>query len=231
MRDEIYARLLELAEPGEFAEFSRRICMTGYPLLGVRLPQLRKLAREICRGDWRTFLQEPGHGTYEEIMLEGMVLAGARAEIAEKLERTRAFLPKIDCWALVDSIVPTYRFKPQELPQVREFILPLLQSEREFDQRFALVVLLDYFLTPEYAAETAELVAVQQSDKYYVNMARAWILAELAVQQEALTFALLESGRLDAFTHNKTISKMCDSYRIPEASKNRARVLRRREKQ
>ena len=164
-------------------------------------------------------------------MLEGMVLAGARAEIAEKLERTRAFLPKIDCWALVDSIVPTYRFKPQELPQVREFILPLLQSEREFDQRFALVVLLDYFLTPEYAAETAELVAVQQSDKYYVNMARAWILAELAVQQEALTFALLESGRLDAFTHNKTISKMCDSYRILEASKDRARALRRREKQ
>ena len=84
---------------------------------------------------------------------------------------------------------------------------------------------------PEYAAETAELVAVQQSDKYYVNMARAWILAELAVQQEALTFALLESGRLDAFTHNKTISKMCDSYRIPEASKDRARALRRREKQ
>ena len=72
---------------------------------------------------------------------------------------------------------------------------------------------------------------MQQSDKYYVNMARAWILAELAVQQEALTFALLESGRLDAFTHNKTISKMCDSYRIPEASKDRARALRRREKQ
>lgn len=231
MRDEIYTRLLELAEPGEFAAFTKRICRTGYPLLGVRLPQLRKLAKKICCGDWQRFLQEPGHGTYEEIMLEGLVLAGASTGLAEKLERTRTYLPKIDCWALVDSLVPTYRFRPEELPEVRKFALPLLQSEGEFEQRFALVILLDYFLTPEYAAWTAEQTAALQSEKYYVNMARAWILAELAVEWEPLTLALLESGRLDQFTHNKTISKLCDSCRISEESKRRARALRRREKQ
>ena len=224
MRDEIYARLLELAEPGEFAEFSRRICMTGYVLLGVRLPQLRRLAKEICRGDWQTFLQEPGHGTYEEIMLEGMVLAGAKTELAEKLARTCAYLPKIDCWALVDSVVPTYRFKPQELPRVREFILPLLQSEREFDQRFALVVLLDYFLTPEYAAETAERVAALQSDKYYVNMARAWLLAGLAVQMFWCAQALAAKGLAQ---ESRNVYKELQKQDLPAARKAVARIVGR----
>lgn len=230
MRDEICARLNELAEPGEFAAFTKRICMTRYPVLGVRLPALRKLAKEVCRGDWRAFLQEPGNGTYEEILLDGLVTAGARAELAEKLARTQTYLPKIDCWALTDSVVPTYRFRTDELPQVRAFVQPLLQSTEVFVQRFALIVLLDYFLTPDDAAWTAEQVAALQSDKYYVNMARAWILAELAVKQETLAFSLLESGRLDAFTQNKAISKLCDSYRISDESKRRARALRRREK-
>ena len=228
MRERIYRRLTELAEPGEYAEFSRRICATRYPILGVRLPVLREIAKEICRGDWRAFLSEPGRGSYEEIMLEGMVTAGAKAELEEKLERTRAYLPKIDCWALTDSVVPTYRFKKTELPRVREFITPLLQSPEEFEARFALIVLLDYFLTAEYATWTAETVASLETDKYYVNMARAWILAELAVQHGELTFALLESGRLDPFTHNKTISKICDSRRISDGAKQRVRSLRRK---
>ncbi len=220
---------LEEWKDADYREFLGKLCSTRYPMLGVRLPLLRKLAREITAGDWRRFLAEVCNETYEETMLEGMVLAGAKCPLEEKLTYTAKYISKPDCWALTDSVVPTYRFRTAELPQVQAFFIPYLGSEREFEVRFALIVLLDYFLREPYAEWTAETVQKVYSNKYYVNMARAWILAELAVNRKDLTFALLESQTLDVFTHNKTISKMCDSRRIAEEEKARARLLRRKE--
>lgn len=221
----ILERLKALAEP-EYAAFASRLCSTRYPMLGVRLPKLRAMAKELCRSDWRAYLRAPTGETFEEVMLRGMVLAGAPCPLEEKLENTEAYLPLPDCWSLTDSVVPTYRFRKGELETVRRFFAPYLQASGTFEVRFALIVLLDYFLCPEYEQWVADMVLKVDSNEYYVNMARAWILATLAVRRPDLTFRILEEGRLDPFTHRKTISKLCDSYRISAEDKSRARALR-----
>lgn len=226
MTEDIRSRLESLAEP-DYAAFSRRLCPTAYPMLGVRLPSLRALARELWRGDWRGYLAAPVGESFEEVMLRGMVLAGAPCALGEKLERTAAYISLPDCWSLTDSVVPTYRFRRAELETVRDFFRPYLQSPAEFEVRFALIVLLDYFLTPEYAQWAAEAALSVNRNIYYVNMARAWLFATLAVTQPEITLRVLESDELDAFTRNKTISKLCDSRRIPEELKSRVRTMRR----
>ncbi|MDR0889830.1 MAG: DNA alkylation repair protein [Oscillospiraceae bacterium] len=227
MQEEIYARLLSLAEP-EYRAFHMRLCKTRYPILGVRIPALRAIAKEICCGNWRAFSDSCAGESYEQIMLEGFVLAGAKMPLEEKLARTADYIKKPDCWALTDCVVPSYRFRKQDLAQILAFFEPYLHSQEEFQLRFALIVLLDYFLVDEYAPWVAKTVAAVQHDGYYVNMARAWLLAELATDYDALTFSLLEGAQLDTFTHNQTISKLCDSRRIPDARKAYARSLRRK---
>lgn len=227
MGSDIRNRLELLAEP-EYAAFSRRLCATAYPMLGVRLPQLRALAAELWKGDWRGYLAAPVGESFEEVMLRGMVLAGAPCGLAEKLGNTATYIALPDCWSLTDSVVPTYRFRKTELNTVRDFFGPYLQSAAEFEVRFALIVLLDYFLTPEYAQWAAEAALSVNSNLYYVNMVQAWLFATLAVTRPDTTLRILEEGKLNVFTHNKTISKLCDSRRISADYKAQVRRLTRK---
>lgn len=219
---------LEPQKDAAYAAFSRKLCTTRYPMLGVRLPVLRTMAREICKEGWRKFLEEVQDRCYEEVMLEGMVLAGSKASLEEKLERTAAYMKKMDCWALTDSVAPTYRFKQEELSRVWEFFIPYLHRDAEFEVRFALVVLLDYFLTDGFIQDVVKLTTEVDHNGYYVNMARAWLLAEAAVSCPEIVLEILEQGILDPFTHKRTISKIRDSYRISREIKDKAAAFGRK---
>lgn len=220
--------LRQAAEP-EYAAFQRKIVSdTAYPILGVRMPTLRKTAKAIAKADLRSFLSAAEFASYEEAMLCGLAIAYSAVPTAEKLDLLWKWLPKVDSWALTDSVVPTLDIRPEDRQQLWNLALRCLEGREVYTVRFGVVILLHVFLTPEHIPAVAQLLQALQDDRYYVQMAAAWCLAEMAVTDPKTVEAILKSGRLDRFTHNKTIQKMCDSYRITKEQKAAARLLRRK---
>ena len=212
---EIQEQLFEMAEE-DYKNFNRKICPdAGHPLLGVRIPQLRKLARIIAKGDWQTYWREGAEMYQEEIQLKGLVLAYAGMPLEEKFPLIREFVPRIDSWAVCDTFCPTLKIREKDLPAVWDFILPYTRSEREYEVRFGVVMLLDYFITEEYAGQVIQVLDGIHHEGYYARMAVAWTIAELGVKFQEQTMAYLKSSHhLDAFTYRKALQKMRESYRI-----------------
>lgn len=223
----VYETLAAMAEP-KYRAFASSLLPGVDNLLGVRLPLLRKMAAQLARAeDWRDFLAEPGD-TFEETMLRGMVLGRARAPLDEILDLTRVFLPQIDNWSVCDSTCAGYLHAKRHPDEIFAFGCGCLDNPREFTVRFGAVLLLDHFLTPAYAAEAIDRLAAVSHEGYYVKMAVGWALSVGFVRFPDRVYPILESGRLDTATHNKTIQKIIESHRVGPEDKQRIRKLRRK---
>lgn len=229
MMEQLRLELRQAAEP-KLREFNRRIISdTRYPILGVRTPTVRALAKKAA-GDWRSLLEaEPE--CYEEVQAVGLALAYAREPFSEKTEGLRRLLPRLDSWGLTDTIVPTLKPRAGELEQVWQFAMECLDSQLEYTVRFGIVLMLDYFLTEDYMPRVAQAITAIRDPRYYVNMARAWLLAEMATKDLDRVLRLLESGTLDLFTHNMTIRKLRESLRFTRELKDGLLPLKRKEEQ
>ena len=138
-------------------------------VLGIRLPVLRKIARQIAAGDWRTYLAEAEDFYFEERMLQGLVIGCARCTPAEKLEHVARFVPKIDNWAVCDCFC--WRLKAAERQPMWEFIQPYFRSEAEYDVRFAVVTGLGNFVDGEHLEALLQLLDGVRHEAYYARMA------------------------------------------------------------
>ena len=227
--DQLRLALRQAAEPKLRGFNERIICDTNYPILGVRTPTVRALAKGAAK-DWRTLLEVEA-ASYEEVQVIGLALAYAREPFSQKEEGLRRLLPRLDSWGLTDTIAPTLKPRSGELDRVWRFALECLDSQREYTVRFGILLMLDYFLTEAYIPKVAERIAGIRDPRYYVNMARAWLLAELATKDLDRVLDLLKSGVLDLFTHNMTIRKMRESLRFTKEQKDALLPLKRKEVQ
>ena len=213
-------------------------------VLGVRMPLLRRLAKEFLAESsgfaWESYLdyvldkQNKSYQDkyYEEAVLQALFIAAGKMSLAERFERIRAFVPKISNWAVCDlfcSSLKEARKYPQEYWQL---ILTYYDSSQPYEIRFAAVMTLDYFTDSAYAGQAIKLLAnVRHSSKeeYYVKMAVAWALSVFFVKQRELTLALLQNpdNGLDKFTHNKALQKMRESFRVTAADKALIKSLKR----
>lgn len=201
---------------------------THYPMLGVRVGKLRQLARQIAREDWQSLTVPDSFETYEQVLVTGLVIACARVPFDSKTDALRMLLPHLDSWAMTDTIAPTLKPRKQELEQVRAFALECLAGQEEYTVRFGVIMLMDYFLTPEETAWTAERLTAIRDERYYVRMAVAWCLTEMAVHDPQRVLQILREGKLDPFTHRKTIRKMQESFRISPQVQQQAKLLKER---
>lgn len=198
--------------------------------IGVRMPALRKIAKEIMKDDPSAFLDASLTNPIHEIrLLHAMILAKHVISDAERIERLRVFVPTLDNWAVCDLLCND--LKPSG--SLLEALFPLLEeyarSDREFEVRFALVMLMLYFQDSVYIEKTFAVYSAFHHEGYYAKMGAAWGLSYLYIDYPAETVALLKSGVLDRFTHNKAIQKMIESYRISTSDKTYLRTLRRKD--
>ena len=178
------------------------------------------MAKDVIRRDAEGFLAVSRAGSYEEILLRGLVIAGMKTGISRRLELVSAFLPLIDNWAVCDSFCSTFRFHNEEEKQrMWEFLRPLFLDSREFFARFAAVMLLDHYVTKEYLPEGLSLLKGVRSEAYYVQMAVAWAVSVCYVKFPAETLPLLQERVLPPFTQNKSIQKIRESFRVGKADK------------
>ena len=193
-------------------------------ILGVRTPELRKLAKELFRaGKTGPFLKELPHAYLEENSLHAFFLEQIR-DFEACLAGVEAFMPYIDNWATCDSLNPPIFRKHRD--ELLERVRVWLDSGETYKIRFGVKMLMSHFLEEDFREEYLDLVSVIQSKEYYVNMMRAWYFATALAKQWEATLSLLTERRLDHWTHRKTIQKAVESYRITDQQKALLRSLR-----
>jgi len=223
--DELREQLLEL-EDVAYREFHLRTCPQAQRVIGVRMPAQRKLAKQIIRGDYWQFLDGFQPYYYEEILITGIVIASAPMSLEERFGYTAAFIPLINNWAICDCFCASFKFRDEDLPAAWEFVTSYRQSTDEYALRFLFVMLLDHFLHPEYLTRIYALLDEVRPDYHYVEMAKAWLVAELLVKFREPTMDYLMRDQLSKFAHNKGIQKACESFRISDADKQTLRGMK-----
>ena len=209
LRDEKYRKFNESLIPGAEG--------TSY---GVRLPQLRIMAKAIIKGNWEQFLEDAkGSDIYEIIMLRGLVIATVPCSYAQRLLMLADFVPAIHNWAVCDCVTSSIKSAKKHLPETWEFLRPYLESREEFPLRFAVVMLMDYFITEEYIDRVLDLYRNLRHEAYYVNMAIAWALSVCFVKFREKTLPLFQTQVLSPWVHNKAIQKCRESRRVSAEDK------------
>ncbi|MBQ7345991.1 MAG: DNA alkylation repair protein [Oscillospiraceae bacterium] len=228
--DHLVRRLDGLADPTVEAYQNKIISDTCYPMRNIRMPALRKLAKDVARGDWRRTLEQARWQSFEEVLVIGLAVAYAKEPLAQKLEALRMVLPHLDSWGMTDSIAPTLKLVPQEGKIGWELAMECLESDRPYTVRFGVVMLLFHFLDSEHIPQVAQRLLQIRDDRYYVRMAVSWCFAEMAVHDPRRVMEILADGELDPFVQDMTIRKMRESYRISPEMKAAAAVFRRKKR-
>lgn len=227
-------RELILLGDEKYKKFNKKLCPdTNLEMLGIRVPILRKYAQRVASSDeyeWEKFVKNNDIKYFEEVQLQGLVIGYKNLQFEEKLKYIEDFIPRMDSWALTDTFIPTLKIKKENLNDYWNFILKYVKSAKEFEVRFAVVSMLDYFIIDEYVDQVIKILNSISHDGYYVKMAVAWTLAEIGIKynQKAIIF-LKEKNNLDKFTYNKTLQKMIESYRIDKEQKEILRKMKRSE--
>ena len=192
---------------------------------GVRVPVLRKISKDIARGNYSEFLKCKKGKYREEIMLEGLVTAQIKCDYPRMLSLMKEYADKIDSWETCDIV--SFKGLKKYLGEFLNDIDYFIYSPNPWAQRFGFSHLMQFYLTAEYIDKTLEYVDSVNSDFYYVQMMQAWLLATAAAKQRDKTIEDLKHDNLIDFTHNNALQKMRESYRISPEDKELAKNLKR----
>ena len=228
--EEVLENLRSLADP-KYQQFHSKLCPGVNTILGVRVPILRKYAKELSKEIvLEDYLKQANSDYYEEIMLQGMLIGLSKEKPEKILEYLRKFIPKIDNWAVCDVTCAGLKFVKKNKKLVWDFLQEYLKSEKEFEVRFALVMLLDFYIEAEYIEEILVICNQTRQEGYYVKMAVAWLISICYIKFPTQTMLFLQDNQLDDFTYQKALQKIIESYRVTEEEKCLLRKMKRREK-
>lgn len=223
----IQAKLFELQDE-EYGKFQAMLT-PGIPLekvIGVRIPAARKLAKEILSApETEEFLNTLPHQYYDENILHAILISEIK-DYDQCMAYTEAFLPFVDNWAVCDIMSPKV-FKKHK-PQLMTKIIDWSEAEHIYTCRFGLKMLMTHFLDEHFQPTYLAIPASINTEEYYLRMMIAWFFATALAKQWNASITIIEQNVLDRWTHNKTIQKACESYRITNEQKTYLRTLKRK---
>jgi len=216
MHNQIIAQLNALSQGNEsYAAFNQRIVNTKMPVIGVRVPDLRRLARRLAPGTSAADISElltAQNESFDYVLLCGLLITHARLDDQMAIDLVKQYLPRVDSWAHIDVFVEKKRRFAGEVWW--DFALECLQNEDEFTVRYGVISLMTNFLDEAHIDQVFAVLRNVKHDGYYVKMALAWLYATAAVHFFELTLDELENEHIDAWTRNKAYQKMRESRRF-----------------
>lgn len=223
--EEIKTELFQLQDEA-YRDFQGKLIPTieRDTIIGVRTPELRKLAKKLVkRDDVDEFLAVLPHLYFDENQLHAFLISEMK-DFGRCMDNVCRFLPYVDNWATCDQLSPGIfkKYRQELLPYIREWI----GSERVYTVRFAVGMLMQHFLDQDFDLVYPELVAGIQTEEYYINMMVAWYFATALAKQYEAVLPYIEGKRLDNWTHNKAIQKSIESRRITPEQKAYLRSLK-----
>lgn len=208
-------KLQTLAE-SDYKVFNEKIIPTKYEIRGIRMPALKKLAKELStEPDVETYLKGAEYTTYEHILLYGLVLGQLKKSSLETIfSYLDPLILKFDNWAHVDTIISALKIFKKYPDEVLAHFLPLKAHEGEFTKRVFVIILMDYFMDEKHIDVALKHLPEVPQGQYYVDMAIAWAISLGLVKFYDKAIPLLEQQTFSKFVHNKAIQKARESYRI-----------------
>lgn len=223
--DKITKLLFEMRDE-KFRDFTSKLIpgVDKELIIGVRVPEIRRLAKPLSADERKKFLSELPHKYHEENLLHGAILQLIKNDIGEVISETEKFLPYIDNWAVCDMSQSKLLGKYPDM--VFGKACEWAKSEKTYTVRFAIDVLLQFFLDENFKPEVFSLAESIVSEEYYINMALAWFWSFALIKRYDEVIPIIESKRLPAFVHNKAIQKARESYRISDERKEYLKTLK-----
>ena len=225
LKYEIKQQLFDLSDE-KYKIFHSNLCPGTKNILGVRLPLLRKIAKDLSKSDYESYLNDNNHEYYEEIMIEGLIIGYIKVDNNVRFDYIRNFIPKIDNWAICDSFCNNLKFTNKNMKDVWNFILPYSLSENEFYIRFAVVMMLNFYIVEDYIDDVLNILDNINHEGYYVKMAVAWALSYAYIKFPKKTLNYLANNNLDKFTYNKSLQKIIESNRVSKEEKYLIRSMK-----
>ena len=212
----------------KYKEFHGKLIMSDN-LIGVRTPELKRIAKIIARSNYEEFFKENKHQLYEENLVHGLVLGYLKLDFNELKPLVNDFIPYIDNWAVCDMTVANLKVykKNKTKDIVFNEIKDYINNDNPWINRFGYVLLLEYFIEEKYIDEIFKLCEVYK-DEYYVKMAIAWLISMCYIKHKGRTLTFLKKHKLDVWTHNKAIQKIIESNRVEDSDKLMLRGLKRK---
>ncbi|MCI6258453.1 MAG: DNA alkylation repair protein [Spirochaetia bacterium] len=217
---------LFLLKDEKFKEFNSKLIpnVNSSAFIGVKTPAIRKFASAFSKQpECLSFLKILPHDYFEEYAVHSALIASMK-DFSQALQALEEFLPFIDNWAICDMLKPKIFKKNLDklLPSIKKWLL----SSETYTVRFGIGMLMSFYLDEHFSEEYLELVACVNSEEYYVKMMQAWYFATALAKQWEKTVTYIEEKRLVPWTHNKTIQKAVESFRITDEQKKYLRTLK-----
>ena len=226
MKQKIKKGLIQLQDK-KYKEFHGGLCPGTENIIGVRVPVLRNYAKELLKQyDFKELMKNIDNEYYEEIMLQGMLIGQAKEEFSTILKYITNFIPKIDNWAVCDVFCAGLKITKKHKEEMWDFIKTYLKSNKEFEIRFGVVMLLDYYIEESYLNQNFEIFDSIKNTAYYVQMAVAWAISICLIKYYDETIKYLKKAKIDKFTYNKALQKGIESYRITPEQKQELRNMK-----
>ena len=230
LNDRIRKELFDMQDE-KYKKFHSGLCPNNDNIIGVRIPNLRKLARKIAKQEnVEEYIKNAYNKYYEEVMLQGLVIGYAKIDIKQIIKLLDIFVPKIDNWAVSDSSISGFKFTKKNIEIMWEYINKYINSDKEFEARFSIIMMLDYYLNDAYIDKVIDKINSIQNivnKMYYEKMAIAWLISVMYVKYKDKTKEFLKNNNLDDFTYNKALQKIIESNRVSKEEKEQIKKLKR----
>lgn len=208
-----------------YRDFNSKLIPGVENVLGIRIPVLRSIVKEMDFKDKEIFLNTLPHRFHEENIMH-MIIISYEKDFDNAKEMLLKFLPYVDNWQVSDVGIPISFKESKDKEELLSFVKLIILKEETYFKRYGVFILMKIFLDKFYDEDILAMVAEIKSSEYYVNMMRAWFFQEAIVKRYDDTIKYLEDKKLDRFTHLKTISKCIDSRKIDKDTKLYLKTLR-----
>lgn len=201
----------------KYKNFHSGLCPGVNNIIGIRIPVLRDYAKKI-KG--QVDISAISNDYYEEVMLKGMLIGLEKKLDFEKISN---FIPLINNWAVCDTFCAGLKQIKNNKEKMWDFIQNYINSKKEFEVRFAVVTILDFYIDEQYIDRVLELLKTVKHEGYYAKMAVAWAYSFCFIKFFEKTkneFESFDKNNIDKFIYNKSIQKSIESYRLTREQKN-----------
>lgn len=209
-----------------YKAFNDKIINTNLETIGVRMPILKKYAKDLFRFGVDEVLKEVKDDYYEKILLKGLIISKIK-DVNVLITYLDSFLKLIDNWAICDCFCASLTCVSENESIFLNIIEKKLKSNNKWEVRFCFVLLLDYFVKERYLKLIFRYLDNDNNVDYYVMMAKAWLISECFIKYQSQTYEYLNNCKIDATTFNKAISKICDSHRVSKDDKIRLKQMKK----
>lgn len=219
---DLFAKAVNLQD-----SYYKKVVPGSKPCIGVKVPELRKMAKVIARDDYRYFMENYNCDYLEQEMLKAFVIGYASDDIEVILKYADSFIPSIHDWMVNDAFCQNFTIARKNRKKVFEWLEKYISLNEEYPQRVAAVMLMSHFLVDDYFDKVLLIMSRLKYDGYYTKMGVAWCIATAYAKYPAETFEYLKNNTLDDWTYNKAIQKMIESYRVSDEDKKILRTMKK----